>query len=98
MTILILLAIAVPVVGYLIARMENIDTGVRPSIKQGLYGAGGALTALGGGMFVIGALVWFFTVVTSTQSTWIDLQVVFYYSLVTAAVGGTMMGLSRPQQ
>lgn len=93
----ILLAIAAPVLGFAVGSMKDINTGAKPPVKVGILGAGYGLLALGAGTFVIWVLVWFFSVATATQSTWIDTTALLYYSIITAAIGGTVVGLIRPQ-
>lgn len=94
----ILLAIVVPILGFMVARMKDINTGATPPVKDCLHVAGGALVALGAITFAGWALIWFFSLATGgSSSTIIDLGKLFYYALVTLAVGGTVMGLTRPQ-
>lgn len=98
MTILILLSVLVPILGFLIARMEdNITTNKIPSVKEGLYGAGGALGILGSFSFVAWLIVWVWSISLSTLPTWIDMSLWLVYSVITIALGGLMMAVTKPR-
>lgn len=98
MVIMILLAIVVPVLGFMIARMENIETNVKPPLRDSIhYGIGGGLGVLGGGSFVLWLVVWLWSISLGTTSTWIDMSFWLGYSIVTAAIGGLVMAITRPR-
>jgi hypothetical protein len=91
----ILLVVVAPILGFAVGRMKDINTGAQPPVKAGFLGAGWALVVLGAAASVIWAVVWYWSFATGTQSTWIDLKAVFYYSLLVLLGGSITMTITH---
>jgi len=94
----LVVAIALPFIGYFITRMPNIDTGKMAPVRDSFHsGVGGFSLALG----IVSLMVWgialLWSTATETPSTVIDLKFCLIYAISNMALGGLVMALTRPR-
>jgi hypothetical protein len=96
--LLLILAVAVPFVGYNVTRMENIDTGMRLPVRDGIYyGVGKGLGYFGLLSFMFWFVVWMWSLYLDQPVMIIDMSFWLFCSIGSIGVGGLVMACTRPR-